>query len=138
MCFQYIMTQKHFFKRFHLLLLIGIIATCLSCGKQDPCSGDGWEGTYNGTINCNGTSQGVTVIIEATASDSIRINFFATSFNTNYFDSFHIVDCAVNFSAKDGGGTFSLTANLEGDLLSLSEQINIGGNINSCQISATR
>ena len=130
--------QKSLSNRLYVALLFGMITICLSCGKEDPCSGNGWAGTYNGTINCNGTSEGVTVIIEATASDSIRINYFSPSSATNFFDPFPIAECGIEYSAKNGGGTISLTASLDGNNLSLSEQVNLGGNISSCQIAATR
>ena len=128
------MSQKQIVFSF-LLLLAGLL---FSCSEGDPCATDKWEGTYNGTVSCDGVSEGVTVIIAAEGKDSIRINYFSPSSSINFTQALPVEECTLDFSAKDAGGTLSLSATLNEDRLTLSEQITIGGEQRNCQITATR
>ena len=53
-------------------------AACNSDDDSSGCTQADWVGTYNGTVDCNGVEEDVTVTITASGSDAVIIRYEST------------------------------------------------------------
>ena len=124
-----------------LALFLMLVVAFASCKNDDEsptnCTQSDWVGTYDGTLNCNGASEDVTVTITASGSEAIVIKYETANLETE-FDPLTPNGCNLDVSQSDQGITLSVNAELDGDNLTFSEDLTIGGGTSSCDITATR
>ena len=126
------------FLKLSLCLLLFVAFS--SCGKDDDkpsCTQSDWVGTYEGTINCDGTTEVVTVTITANGSGTILISYETTNTFTGYDP---LTPNSCNLDRTDSAAGFSVTINsmLSGDDLRLSETLISGTDTTQCDITAKR
>lgn len=122
---------------FFLILTMTIAA----CGSDDDsamsCDQSDWVGVYTGTIDCDGTSEDVTVTITASGSEAIIIKYETTTVETE-FDPLTPEGCDLNASSSAGGITLTVEASLDGDDLTFKDVLTVAGSTETCNITATR
>ena len=118
-----------------ILFLFSILAI-VSCG-DDACIQDDWVGTFEGTIDCDGTVEDVTVTITASGTDAVRVVTIAGNATTSY-DPITVVDCSGENSGTFGSVSASVMISLDGDEFKL-EDVTMGGAFDqTCSLTATR
>lgn len=119
-----------------------LIVTLSACGKDDDgpatCTQSDWVGTYEGTINCDGTTEDVTVTITANGAAALDVSYTTASSSTTYTEPLIPVNCDIDISGTDAGITVTLDASLDGDKLTMKEVISGGGVSSTCDLTATR
>jgi hypothetical protein len=128
--------------KFFKLPLFFFLVVALSACKKDKdstpsCTQSDWVGTYEGTTDCGGSSEDVTVTITASGADAIVIEYATATLTTTY-DPITPTDCDLNSSGTDSGITIKVDAALDGDKLTLEESISGGGVDFTCDLTATR
>ena len=122
---------------FFLLLVVAMTA----CGKDDDgtvtCTQSDWVGTYEGTLDCDGTVEDVTVTITASGADAIIIVYETTTVTAEY-DPLTPDACDLTATSSDIGISLTVDAALDGNKLAFSEVLTLGGSTSTCDITATR
>ena len=123
------------------LIFLFVLAIALSdCKKDDDkpttCAQSDWVGSYTGTINCDGTTENVTVTITASGANSVII-LYETEFSTNQYDPLTPNNCSISQSGTDSGITLAVNVTLDGSTLTLKETFS-GGISSTCNLTATR
>ncbi len=119
------------------LLVVGFVACKKDDDSSSTCTQSDWVGTYEGTTDCGGTSEDVTVTITASGTDAIVIEY-ATPSLTSTYDPITPSNCSINESGTDLGITLTVDADLDGDKLTIKETISGGGADFTCNLTATR
>ena len=124
-----------------LTILSLFIVAFSACGKDDDgpviCTQSDWVGVYEGTIDCDGTTEDVNVTITANGAEDIIIVYTTSSVTTSY-DPLKPNACELNASGTVGGLSSSIDAMLEGDDLTITEVISGGGTTSTCNLTAKR
>jgi len=127
----------NFFKLSLFFLLVAFSA----CKKDDDstptCTQSDWVGTYEGTTDCGGSTEDVTVTIVASGANAIVIEYATATLTTTY-DPTTPTNCTINESGTDAGITFTVDATLDGDKLTIQEALSGGGTNFTCDLTATR
>lgn len=128
----------NFLKLSFFALLVVAMAACNKDDDNPPiCTQSDWVGTYDGTIDCDGSTENVTIIIAASGTTALDISYSTSTSSTTYTEPLTPVNCDLDFTATDAGLTLTVDASLNGDNLTFKEAIS--GNISSiCEITATR
>ncbi len=127
-------------KFFKLPLFFFLVVALSACKKDEDspsCTQSDWVGTYEGTTDCGGSTEDVTVTITASGADAIVIQYATTTLTTTY-DPITPTNCTINESGTDSGITITVDATLDGDKLTLEETISGGGVDFTCNLTATR
>ena len=123
------------------LMLVLAFSACKKDGDDDTmasCEQADWVGTYEGTIDCDGTQENVTLTITADGTDAIIIKYEAGIVTTEY-DPLTPNGCDLNITASGGGFTATVEATLDGDNLTFTETVSDGGsNTTTCEATVTR
>ena len=123
---------------FKLSILLVLIVTFSACGDDDTsCEQADWIGTYAGTVDCDGVVEDVTVTITASGTDAIII-MYATDNSSTEFEAINLDGCDLDKSESAGGFSVSIEASLDGDKLSVKDEISVGGDTATCEVTATR
>jgi hypothetical protein len=126
---------------FKLTFLFVLAISIISCDNDDDmkpdCSQSDWTGTYEGTIDCNGSEEDVTVTITASGSDDIIIVYESTTLTTEY-DPFTPDNCDLDVMESDQGVTLTVDATLDGDDLTIIEELSSTVVLYTCTITAQR
>ncbi len=127
---------------FRLSFLSVLIVALSACSKDDDgpatCTQSDWVGTYDGTINCDGTTEDVTVVIAANGAAALDVSYTTSSSSTTYTEPLTPMNCDLDISGTEAGITVTLDASLDGDKLTMKEVILSGGATSTCDITATR
>jgi hypothetical protein len=119
-------------------LLVLAFASCKKDDDSNPtCTQSDWVGTYEGTTDCGGSTEDVTVTITASGANAIVIQYATPTLTTTY-DPITPTNCDLNASGTDAGITFTVDAMLDGDKLTLNESLTGGGTNFTCDLTATR
>ena len=129
------------FKLFTLLMMISVFTACGD--DEEDCVQADWVGTYSGTITCtesSGTledSGDVTVNITASGSNNIIITYDSdlTEIET---EPLAFSGCTLSETVSDGGFSLTITADLAGDELTLTDVFSADTESSTCVINATR
>ena len=118
-------------------LLFVAFAACKKDKDSTPtCTQSDWVGTYEGTTDCGGSTEDVTVTIVASGADAIVIQYATATLTTTY-DPATPTNCTINESGTDAGLTFTVDATLDGDKLTIQETLS--GSVDfTCDLTATR
>lgn len=120
-----------------ILLVVGFFA----CKKDDDstptCTQSDWVGTYEGSIDCDGTTEDATVTITASGTDAVVIEY-ETPTSTTTYDPITPTNCSISESGTDSGITIKVDATMDGDKLTLKETLTGGGFSSVCDLTATR
>ena len=123
-----------------LSLLTFLIVAFVACKDDEgtpTCTQSDWVGTYEGTTDCGGSTEDVTVTIVASGADSIVVQYATATLTTTY-DPIKPTNCTINESGTDAGITFTVDATLDGDELTIKETL-VGGGVNfTCDLTADR
>lgn len=119
-----------------ILLVVAFVA-CKDDDGTPTCTQSDWVGTYEGTTDCGGSDEDVTVTITAVGADSIVIQYATATITTTY-DPIAVSDCTINESGTDSGITFTTNATLDGDDLTIQETLSGGGTNFTCDLTAER
>lgn len=122
---------------FCMLLAVAFIACDKDDDAQKNCKQSDWVGTYDGTIDCSGVEDDVVVIITASGSEDINIEYVVLGLSTEV-ESLTPDGCKVDHSESGGGFSLSVDATLDGDNFNYEEVYTILGIGASCTITATR
>ncbi|MEM6725095.1 MAG: hypothetical protein AAF598_13740 [Bacteroidota bacterium] len=123
-----------------LQFLVVILALAFAgCSEDDTvaCTQADWVGTYSGTVNCDGTTEDVTVTITANGADQIVVVYETATVLTE-FDPLPFTECELNVSENDGTNSLVVDADIDGDQLSFIEIIGLGSATSTCTLTATR
>lgn len=119
-------------------LLVVAFAACKKDKDSDPtCTQADWVGVYEGTTDCGGSTEDVTVTITASGADAIVIQYATPTLTTTY-DPITPTNCDLNASGTDSGITITVDAMLDGNKLTLNESLTGGGTNFTCDLTATR
>ena len=119
-------------------LLVVAFAACKKDKDSTPtCTQSDWVGTYEGTTDCGGSTEDVTVTITASGVDAIVIEYATATLTTSY-DPITPTNCDLNASGTDAGITLTVVGALDDDKLTLKETITGGGTTFTCDLTATR
>jgi hypothetical protein len=130
-------------KLFKLSFLFLVLFLAAACGDDDEgmttCTQADWVGTYTGTISCDGeTPEDVTFTILAGSSDGLLLSYETASLSTEFDQPIPFQACNLSISSTDQGLTLSLEASRNGDNLTFTETITVGGDASICTITATK
>lgn len=123
------------------LSLFSLLVVAFSACKKDKdstptCTQSDWVGTYEGTTDCGGSTEDVTVTIVASGADAVVIEYATATLTTTY-DPITPTNCDLNASGTDAGLTFTVDATLDGDELTIKETLS--GSVDfTCDLTATR
>ncbi len=127
--------------KFFKLSLFFLLVAFSACKKDDDstptCTQSDWVGTYEGTTDCGGSDEDVTVTIVASGADAVVIQYATATLTTTY-DPITPTNCTINESGTDAGITITVDATLDGDKLTIQETIAGGGTSFTCDLTATR
>lgn len=118
------------------LLVVGFVACKKDKDSTPTCTQSDWVGTYEGTTDCGGSSEDVTVTITASGADAVVIEYATATLTTTY-DPATPTNCTINESGTDAGITFTTNATLDGDKLTIKETL-AGIAPFTCDLTATR
>ena len=128
-------------KLFKLTFFLAIALFVTACGDDDSspstCTQSDWVGTYEGTVDCDGTVEDVTVNITANGTDNIVIIYETATVETEY-DPLPPDGCSLNNTGTGNGLTVTVSATLDGDDLTLNESFTDGSITSICDLTATR
>lgn len=128
-------------KSLKLSLFALLLLAFTSCKKDDDkatvCKQADWVGIYEGTIDCDGTTEDATVTITASGTDAVVIEYETASSTTTY-DPITPTNCSISESGTDSGITIKVDATLDGDKLTLKETLTGGGFSSVCELTANR
>ena len=112
-----------------------------ACGDDDDavatCTQSNWVGTYMGTIDCDGTTEDVTVTITSSGSAAVIIKY-ETSVTQTEYDPLTPDGCDIDKMDSGAGITVTIDATLNGDNLTIQEVLAFNGAAATCNITATR
>lgn len=129
----------NFSKLSFLFLLIVAMAACKDDDDSPAiCTQSDWVGIYEGTIDCDGSEEAVTVTIAANGAAALDISYTTATLTTEYTEPITPVSCSVNINSSDAGVSLKLDVSLEGDKLTLNEVITDGSTTSTCELTATR
>lgn len=127
--------------KFFKLSLFSLLVAFSACKGDDDstptCTQSDWVGTYEGTTDCGGSDEDVTVTIVASGANAIVIEYSTATLTTTY-DPATPTNCTINESGTDAGITFTTNATLDGDKLTIQETLTGGGTNFTCDLTATR
>ena len=125
------------FKLTFLLLTLLTIAACED--DEDPivCGQSDWVGTYEGTIDCDGTVEDVTLVITASGADNIVVVYSTATQSTTY-DPLPFTECTLVNMASGGGVSANINLALNGNTLTLDETLSIDTTSTNCMATLTR
>ena len=129
-------------KLLKLFLFLVVTISVVACGKDDDtvasnCTQTDWIGEYEGTQNCDGVSEDVTVTITASGTDAVLIEYETDTVGAE-FDPLTPVGCAIDKTSVDQGVTLTIDADLNVNSLTLVDIITSGTTVITCTITATR
>lgn len=130
-------------KTFKLSLLLLAILSIAACSDDDDsvstCIQSDWVGTYTGTIDCNGTTEDVTITVTASGTSNVVVSYQSATIQTTY-DPLPFSDCDLDATASGSGVNVSLEADLDGNNLTMEEIISdtTGVATSTCMLTATR
>lgn len=137
--FHYLNQSK--MKAFKLTFLFLALFTIAACGDDDDdpivCGQSDWVGTYEGTIDCDGTVEDVTLVITASGADNIVV-VYTTASQTTEYDPLPFTECTLVNTASGGGVTANIDLALNGNTLTLDETISIDTTSTNCMATLTR
>jgi|GEM_PF-1071398 len=128
------------FKLFTLVLMLSVFA---ACGDDEvECVQTDWVGTYTGTITCteDGTAEDpedVTITVTASGTDKLIFEYDTDNSDIET-DPLDFNGCDVNVSESDQGLSLTITANLDGDVLTFTDVFTANGESSTCVIAANR
>lgn len=120
-----------------LVLALSFVACDKDDDVQKDCATADWIGVYEGTIDCDGTEEDVTVTITANGSEEIVISYETITFSVEY-DPLNPDNCKIDITESGGGISLSLDATLNGDSFTMTEVFTVSGASTTCEITATR
>jgi hypothetical protein len=125
------------FNYISLLILFVISAFLLSsCGGDDECQPEAWEGTWSTETSCAGTTLDLVLGITAVDENTIRIE------SNGEEDEIDVDGCAANVvQVLDFLGTeisLSLDMVLNGDIIDLDIEVTALGTTQTCIAALTR
>lgn len=129
-------------KILNVSLFLMVLLAFASCKKDDDdvmatCTPADWAGTYAGMIDCDGTTENVTITITTSGTDNIIIKYETATVSAEY-DPLPINGCDFSNTASGGGFTASVEATLDGNELTVTESLSDGTDTTSCTLTATR
>lgn len=121
-----------------MFVLVSLFAACADDDLSD-CAQTDWVGTYNGTIECDGTTEDVVVVITASGNVKVVIKYDTDTVGAQY-DPLEFNACNINEVITQSGN--SLTVNIsisqDGNNLSLREVLVHDGITTNCLITASK
>jgi len=122
-------------KLFQLLALVLVLGFVSCSDDDDACLQSDWLGTYEGTIECDGVEEDVTVVITARGNDALAVTY-ETSILSASFEPLTPTEC--EFIGQDETGSTTIEIELDGNKFSFTETTVSAGVTTSCEIDATR
>lgn len=117
-------------------MLVLLIAAC-NDDDTDDCMQSDWVGTYTGTAVCDGVSDSTIVIITASGSEAVIIEYEVGGLTTTY-DPITPNGCLIDYSESQSGLTIDFDAAINMDNLTFTEVLSGNGQSSTCVITATR
>ena len=121
-------------------MFLALIVAFSACSKDDDnptCAQSDWVGTYTGTIDCDGTMENVTLTITASGTDAVIISYETPTLTTDY-DPLTPDGCNISVSGSLGGISSLVEATLDGNELTLLEELSGGGITSTCNLTVTK
>lgn len=140
---------------FRMAFLFAVLFFLTACSEEDgatDCEQSDWVGTYSGTIDCDGETEAVTLVITALGDSDIIVSY-STALVSDYSPGQTTPDgCEIEHTLSEGGLEIVIMATLSESELIYEEEItttdiSFGGSVGSgvggeqsstCIINATK
>lgn len=131
----------NFLKLSFLLMLAVAFFSCDDDDETKTCTQSDWIGSYTGTIDCDGETADVTVVITESGSEEIVVKYDYTVESvtiSSEYDPLKPDNCNYSESSSAGGISGSVKMNLDGDQLTIEEVLSDGTTTATCNLNTTR